>query len=224
MKRINQLSNFIYISIIIFSSIILTGFLINYLTPVSINNLSKIEKTTKLTNNPIIYDTAADWSTVKQSELQVQTIERELNGHFIDTDTNGCFFLVMKMLNIDVDIDKYYLNYFNEIDQEIPHEGKISPDKLYQNSLLYLASNNINISVQDISNKSKDYLISVISNNYPVIIWYGKQNWTNSIPYIAYKLENNIVYMYNLNDSISLDINTFLNNYSGYAIVYGKYW
>ena len=29
--------------------------------------------------------------------------------------------------------------------------------------------------------------------------------------------------MYNLNDSVNLDINTFLNNYSGYAIVYGKY-
>ena len=64
----------------------------------------------------------------------------------------------MKMLNIDVDIDKYYLDYFNEVDQEIPHEGKISPDELYQNSLLYLASNNVGISTQD------------ISNNYPVII------------------------------------------------------
>ena len=41
---------------------------------------------------------------------------------------------------------------------------------LYQNSLIYLDENDIDLSVKNISNKNIDYLLTVGSNNYPIII------------------------------------------------------
>lgn len=172
----------------------------------------------------IVYDKPADWLTVKQESLRPQKIDRELQGHFLDAETNGCFFLVMKMFDIDVDIDDYYWTYFNEYDEEIIHLGKVSPDKLYDNSLLYISTNCIELSTKNISNKSIDYILDIGRNNYPIIIWYGSTDWTAATPYIIYAVDNDMVYMYNLDTTIGVKIDRFKEKYSGYAIVYGKYW
>ena len=66
--------------------------------------------------------------------------------------------------------------------------------------------------------------MKVAQNNYPIIVWYTGKEWIDSIPYVIYKADNNDIYMCNLNESIKVSIKEFWNNYSGYAIVYGKYW
>lgn len=60
---------------------------------------------------PIIYDTELDWTNKVNNPLQPVTLDRKIEGRFIDTDTAGCFFLAMKMLNYEVDIDKFYLDF-----------------------------------------------------------------------------------------------------------------
>ena len=221
MKKINLLFNKIGTFIIIFICNLILLFLC-YIFFVS--------NTNKAYNKPqeeiIVYDTIANWDNVKNNvTLYPQDINRELEGHFIDPDTNGCFFLVMKMLGYEVDIDQYYLDFFDETDSnETSHDGKVNPEMLYQNSLIYITENQLDLSVQNISNKPQEYLLAIIENNYPVIIWYGGSNWLDSEPYVVYGKEDGIIYMYNLHTTIGVNISEFLDNYSNYAIVYGKYW
>ena len=219
MKKLNQLSNYLYYSLILILILILI--LLFYLFDKRMNSTISI-------NRPIseitVLDKKADWTTVKSNDLTMQHIDRKLKGHFIDPDTNGCFFLVMKMFGIDVDIDEYYWDFFEETDQEVAHQGKISPDMLYQNSLIYLSENNIDLSIKDISNENINYLLTVGSNNYPIIIWFGSKDWLTATPYIIYKVKNNMIYMYNLTSAIGVSIDIFKDQYTGYAFVYGKYW
>lgn len=220
MKKLNQLSSYLYYFLILILILILV--LLFYLFDKKINSTVSINKSI---SEITVFDKEADWTTVKNNDLTIQHIDRELKGHFIDPDTNGCFFLVMKTFGIDVDIDEYYWDFFEEVDQEgTAHQGKISPDMLYQNSLIYLDENDIDLSVKNISNKNIDYLLTVGSNNYPIIIWFGSDDWLNATPYVIYKVENNMVYMYNLTSTIGLNIDTFKERYAGYALVYGKYW
>lgn len=172
-----------------------------------------------------LYDTPASWISVTNSKLIPQKIDRSLENHFIDPDTNGCFFLTMKMLGNEVDIDKYYSDFFNEVDQEIIHEGKISPFKLYQISTTYLRAQKLDMTVQDLSHQDKNYILKAGRHNYPIVIWYGNDNWEESTPYVLYLVKNDMIYMLNTHETIGLDIETFLKNWkNNFAIIYGKYW
>lgn len=219
MKKLNQLSSYLYYFLILILILVLV--LLFYLFDKRMSSTVSIDKSIP---EITVFDKEADWTTVKNNDLTMQHIDRELKGHFIDPDTNGCFFLVMKMLGINVDIDKYYWDFFEETDQEMSHQGKVSPDMLYQNSLIYLNENNINLSVKDISNENINYLLTVGNNNYPIIIWFGSDNWLTAKPYIIYRVENNMVYMYNLTAAIGINVDTFKEQYAGHAFVYGKYW
>lgn len=216
MKKLNLLFNNLFI---VFTLIVCIGFLINSWNFSDYKPITHKEK-----EEIIVYDTKADWSTVEGPQLKKQSLKQNLDDHFTDIKTNSCFFLIMKMLGVNVNIKKYYLDFFNETKTKTYHQGKVSPDLIYQNSLVYIANNDIDLSVQDISNKSKDYLFSVIKNNYPVLIWYKGEHWTTADPYIIYGIDNDCIYMYNYISEIKVTKEDFLNNYTGQAIVYGKYW
>lgn len=220
MKKINRLSNIFFFSFVIILIIVLI-ILFNIFEKRMNHVINKIDYSQ---DEIIVYDPPADWATVSQDPLQPQKIDRELKGHFIDPETNSCFFLVMKMFGYNVDIDKYYLDFFGEKDQKIEHSGKISPYLFYQYSLVYMDAYDINLSVKDISDKDINYILAAGKNNYPIVVWYGGDDWIASNTYIIYSVKNNIIYMYNLDDKLEVDINTFKKNYSGYAIIYGKYW
>ena len=222
MKRKNRLSNCINICIG-FLLIVTIGLMTSLMTHAVKSSSLEYEK-----DKFVVYDKVANWDTVKADPLQKVSIDKTLDGHFIDSKTTGCFFLTMKMLGYDVDIDKFYLLYFNIKDNiNIKHEGRINPDYLYQISLIYLDQNNCNISVQDISNKSEDFIINSIKNNYPIITWFGGKDWIHSDPYVIYSMKDNNILMYNLNEFISVDVDFFLKQWRScekYAFIYGKYW
>ena len=127
MRKLNQLSKIAYTLIIvslIIIIIILAALFNQMMSPIEVEEPKQLEEI-------IVYDPMVDWSTIKQQPLQEPKIDRELDGHFTDPLTTGCFFLAMQTLNIDVDIDNYYLTFFNENDEETYHEGKVSVEKLY---------------------------------------------------------------------------------------------
>lgn len=177
----------------------------------------------------IVYDTSADWTTVKQKELEPIFLEQDLSNHFVDTETMSCFFITMKMLGHDVDIDQFYWDFFKEVDnEEIPHEGKISPSGLYDISLIYLATQkDLSLSTQYIGDKGFEYLDQVVKNNYPVIVWSGGDDWPQSTPYVAYKSDHDSLCLINSESLVIANKEIFRKNWEksgSYAILYGKYW
>ena len=61
-----------------------------------------------------------------------------------------------------------------EDDPDVPKEGKIRPEWLYNFSMAYIAGEQWPISAQDISNKGFTYLCQCSENNYPIIVWIGE--------------------------------------------------
>lgn len=222
MKKINLLFKLFIIGIIILLYCLVI--LISQGIEPTITSESKEEP-------PIVYDTELDWTSKVNNSLQPVTLDRKIEGRFIDTDTAGCFFLAMKMLNYEVDIDKFYLDFFNEVEsspETVPKEGKISPELLYQYSLVCIKANDYNISVEDIGDKGIEYILQAATNNYPIIVWLNDKNWILADPYVIYKVDLDSVYLTNLNSRMFMSkedfMQSWLDNESSHAIIYGKYW
>lgn len=179
------------------------------------------------TKEIIVYEAPADWSTVKRSELQPQTLDKDIQGHFIDTDTTSCFFIAMKMLGYNVDIDQFYWDMLEQKDStEIPKEGKITPEWIYNFSMSYIASKQWPISAQKIGDKGFTYLCQCAENNYPIITWIG-DNWYEGDCYIIYKADLESLYLINSNSRLSIKKEVFKELWEkcgSYAFIYGKYW
>jgi len=185
------------------------------------------EPTIENVEEPIVYEMPVDWSTVKQPELQPQNLERDIQGHFTDTDSTSCFFMAMKMLGYDVDIDQFYWDMLEqEDDPDVPKEGKIRPEWLYNFSMAYIAGEQWPISAQDISNKGFTYLCQCSENNYPIIVWIG-EHWYDGECYVIYKSDLEYFYLINSNSRVGITKETFKKAWEkcgSYAFIYGKYW
>lgn len=166
------------------------------------------------------------WTTVKQKPLKKPSINTKFKNRFTDTETTGCFFLAMKTLGYNTDVDDFYLTLFNEkrTSLKTKHEGQISPDILEQKTLIYLKEYEMEVSQRRIT--STNYLFKVCENNYPVIVWINGENntWVHAIPYLIYSIDENYVYMMNTSKEIKLSPFKFVQYWTGDAIVYGKYW
>ena len=221
MKKIvsNLLFKF-FILLPIFMIIIVLCLISQTLEPTLIKEEKKVDS--------IIYDQPADWTTVKAEPFQIKPIERELKGHFVDVEAPWCFFTIARIYGYEVDIDDFYNQLLGWTDDsDIYYEGKLGPDWLAENSLLYMTVNNYDFSVKDISNKDIDYLIAASKNNYPIVVWLNGKDWTQGEPFIIYKVENNFVSMININTYLTLDKDIFearWNQCGHRAIIYGKYW
>lgn len=180
-------------------------------------------------NEIIIYDTAADWNTVKaKNPFELKTIDRKIEGHFIDSQTPWCFFSIAKSYNYNVDIDGFYEQLLGWYDNpEISYEGKLHPDWLYQYSLVYITANKYDFSVDDISDKGFNYLIDTSKNGYPIVVWIEGNDWIEATPYILYKVDSNYVYLISESSSLTLKQGMFKREWDrcgNWALVYGKYW
>lgn len=178
--------------------------------------------------SPTVYDVVPDWSTIKADKFELKKINDDLEGHFIDFKTPWCFFTIANSYGEDVDIELFYNELLGwEDNTEIQHEGQLSPDWLYEYSLIFITSNNYNFSVDDISNKNFDYLMLVSQNNYPIVVWIEGKNWMEGTPYILYKTEGDFVYLINAQSETILKRDLFEKEWDkcGHrALVYGKYW
>lgn len=214
----------------IFSIIILTIFII-YLF-IIFNQMMSIEPTIEESpiTNIIVYDTpSSDWNTVPREELEPKYIQRDLDGHFTDPQTFGCFFIVSDMLGYPIDIDDFYKQTLDQEDYNASsYEGKIPPETLFNYSIEYIENNGFDYYGENISYNGYDYLCAAASNNYPIITWINGYDWIEATPYVIYKMDKNNVYMINPSSKLVISKSLFETKWNempeNYALIYGKHW
>lgn len=224
MKKINTNLLFNILIIIMISMLVILLFAFHkMMEPVKIH----VEKTP--ISAIVVYDEPNNWITVTADPLEPRDSIVEDLGNYIGIDTFGCYFIASDMLGYPIDVDDFYWTMFDQEEGEAnSYEGKINPDLLYEYSLGYIAANDFNYGIENISDEDLNYIFLAGRNNYPIIVWLEGQSWTEAIPYVIYKIDDENVYMINTYSRTTMSRNMFIDKWNAmqehYALIYGNYW
>ena len=180
-----------------------------------------------------IDDVPATWLSVAAQPWKLQGLDRNLDN-FIDGENIGCFLAVFSSLEYDIDIDQFYIDYwdFEEAAPETELQGHFKPAVINYRFNQYLDMNQIDLQCEDISVFTEHYLYDIIKQGWPVIVWYSPDyirqtdaynQWMYTKAYIVagYDDKNIILADYQGNEQ-TVSINQLITHWTN-AFVIGKY-